>query len=52
MARLQAQCSRRAGPARGRAPSKRWRRSAARLGKAHAKVTLAELRRRHLLRAG
>lgn len=38
VARLQAECSRRAGPAKGRAPSKRWRRSKARLGRAHAKV--------------
>ena len=41
MARLQAQCARRAGPARGQAPSKRWVRSSARLGRAHAKVASA-----------
>lgn len=41
MARLQAECSRRRGPAKGRAPSKRWRRSNARLGRAHAKVAAA-----------
>jgi putative transposase len=41
MARLQAQCSRRRGPAKGRAPSKRWRRSKAHLGAAHAKVAQA-----------
>ncbi|MDA8073365.1 MAG: IS607 family element RNA-guided endonuclease TnpB [Actinomycetota bacterium] len=41
MARLQAQCSRRRGPARGQAPSKRWRRSKARLGRAHAQVAAA-----------
>jgi len=38
MARLQAQCARRAGPTKGRAPSKRWQRSKARLGRTHAKV--------------
>jgi putative transposase len=41
IARLQAQCSRRRGPANGRAPSKRWRRSKVRLGRAHAKVASA-----------
>ena len=41
-ARLQAQCSRRAGPAKGQPPSKRWQRSAARLGRAHAKVAAAK----------
>jgi putative transposase len=41
MARLQAQCSRRAGPAEGRPPSKRWSRAKARLGRAHAKVAAA-----------
>ena len=37
-ARLQAECSRRRGPAKGRAPSDRWRRSRARLGRTHAEV--------------
>jgi putative transposase len=41
MARLQAECSRRRGPAKGRPPSKRWQRSKATLGRAHAKVTAA-----------
>jgi putative transposase len=41
MARLQAQCSRRRGPAKGRPPSERWRRTKARLGRAHAKVAAA-----------
>ncbi|MGI0088694.1 MAG: RNA-guided endonuclease InsQ/TnpB family protein, partial [Nitrosotalea sp.] len=41
IARLQAQCSRRAGPARGRAPSKRWCRSKAKLGRVHARVVAA-----------
>ncbi|MGH9093811.1 MAG: IS607 family element RNA-guided endonuclease TnpB, partial [Acidimicrobiales bacterium] len=41
MARLQAQCSRRNGPSKGRAPSKRWRRSKAKLGRAHSKVAAA-----------
>ncbi|MGH9060593.1 MAG: RNA-guided endonuclease InsQ/TnpB family protein, partial [Acidimicrobiales bacterium] len=38
MARIQRQCSRRSGPAKGRPPSKRWQRSAAKLGRTHAKV--------------
>jgi putative transposase len=38
LARIQRECSRRRGPATGRAPSKRWRRSKARLTKVHAKV--------------
>ena len=41
MARLQRQCSRRRGPAKGRAPSKRWQRSKSELGRAHAKVAAA-----------
>jgi putative transposase len=41
MARLQAECSRRRGPAKGRAPSQRWRRSKARLGRAHTRVAAA-----------
>jgi len=41
MARFQAQCSRRRGPAKGRPPSGRWRRSAACLGAAHAKLAQA-----------
>ena len=41
MARLQRECSRRRGPAKGRAPSKRWKRSKARLGRTHAKVAAA-----------
>ncbi len=41
MARLQREGSRRRGPAKGRAPSKRWVRSAARLGRAHARVAAA-----------
>ncbi|MGC8626054.1 MAG: transposase [Acidimicrobiales bacterium] len=41
MAQLQAPCPRRAGPAKGRPPSKRWQRSKARLGRAHAKVGAA-----------
>lgn len=40
-ARLQRQCARRAGPAKGRAPSKRWWRSKARLARTHAKVATA-----------
>lgn len=49
MARLQAQCSRRAGPAKGRPPSKRWARSKARLGRTHAKVAAARLDGLHKL---
>ena len=41
MARLQAQCSRRHGPAKGRAPSKRWQRSKTRLGRTHAELAAA-----------
>ena len=41
MARLQRECSRRRGPAKSQAPSKRWRRSKARLARAHAKVAAA-----------
>jgi putative transposase len=41
IARLQRQCARRRGPAKGQAPSKRWRRSKTRLGAAHAKVAAA-----------
>ncbi len=41
IARLQRQCARRAGPGKGHPPSKRWRASAARLGRAHAKVSAA-----------
>jgi len=41
MARQQRQCARRQGPARGRAPSKRWRRSQAALARTHAKVAAA-----------
>ena len=41
MARLQRECSRRRGPGSTRGPSKRWRRSKARLGRAHAKVAAA-----------
>jgi len=41
MARLQRQCSRRQGPGRGRAPSRRWRRSKAALAATHAKVAAA-----------
>jgi|SRR5579875_2441247 len=49
MARLQAQCSRRAGPAKGRPPSKRWARSKARLRRTHAKVAAARLDGLHKL---
>lgn len=38
MARLQRQCSRRRGPAKGQAPSRRWLRSKHQLAKVHAKV--------------
>jgi putative transposase len=38
MARLQRQCSRRRGPAKGQPPSKRWQRSKHQLGRLHAKV--------------
>ncbi len=41
MARRQRQSDRRAGPARGRAPSPRWCRSKAGLGRAHARVAAA-----------
>ncbi|MGH9179301.1 MAG: IS607 family element RNA-guided endonuclease TnpB, partial [Acidimicrobiales bacterium] len=41
MARLQRRCSRRQGPGRGRAPSRRWRRSKAALAATHAKVAAA-----------
>ena len=41
MARLQRECSRRRGPGSTRGPSKRWRRTKARLGRAHAKVAAA-----------
>ncbi len=39
--RLQRQCARRGGPAKGRAPSKRWQRSKARLARTHVKVAAA-----------
>jgi len=51
MARLQRQCSRRAGPAKGRAASKRWQRSKARLGRTHAKVAQARTDGLHKLTA-
>ncbi len=41
MARLQRQCSRRSGPKKGQAPSRRWRRSKAKLANVHAKVANA-----------
>ncbi|MGH9131738.1 MAG: IS607 family element RNA-guided endonuclease TnpB, partial [Acidimicrobiales bacterium] len=41
MARFQRQCSRRQGPAKGQAPSKRWGRSKTALGRAHARLTAA-----------
>ncbi len=41
IARLQAQCSRRRGPAKGQSPSKRWQRSKSALGRTHAKVAAA-----------
>ena len=41
MARLGRQCSRRRGPGRGRAPSKRWQRSERALAKVHAEVANA-----------
>jgi len=41
MARLQRQCSRRRGPANGTVPSGRWRRSKAKLARAHVKVANA-----------
>jgi putative transposase len=41
MARLQRECSRRRGPAKGQALSKRWRHSKARLARAHVKVANA-----------
>jgi putative transposase len=40
-ARLQRQCSRRRGPGKGTFPSGRWRRSKAKLARAHAKVANA-----------
>ena len=40
-ARLQAELARRQGPARGQAPSTRWKATKARLGKTHAKVAQA-----------
>ena len=40
-ARLQRECARRGGPVKGRAPSKRWKRSKARLGRTHAKLSAA-----------
>ena len=49
MARLQRECSRRQGPAKGRAPSGRWRRSRAKLAKAHAKVAGARADKLHKL---
>lgn len=39
--RLQAELARRRGPARGKAPSRRWKATKARLGKTHAKVAQA-----------
>ncbi len=41
MTRLQRQGARRVGPGKGRPPSKRWQRSKARLGRAHARVSAA-----------
>ena len=41
MARLQRQCSRRRGPGKGTVTSGRWRRSKAKLARAHAKVANA-----------
>jgi len=40
-ARLQAELARRRGPARGKAPSRRWKATKARLGKTHARVAQA-----------
>ena len=41
MARLQRQCSRRRGPGKGTVPSGRWRRSKAKLARAHVKMANA-----------
>ena len=41
MARLQRQCARRQGPAKGRAPSMRWRRSRDALARTHARAAAA-----------
>ena len=49
IARLQAQCSRRPGPVKGRPPSKRWLRSKAHLGRTHAKVAQARVDGLHKL---
>lgn len=51
-ARLQRQCSRRQGPAKGRAPSKRWRQSKAALSRVHAKVAAARADGLHKLTTG
>jgi putative transposase len=47
--RLQAECARRRGPAKGRAASKRWKRSKARLAATHAKVAAARSNGLHKL---
>lgn len=49
IARLQAELSRRNGPARGRRPSKRWCQTKARLGRCHAKVASARADSLHKL---
>ena len=41
MARLQRRCARRQGPSKGRAPSKRWRRSRDALARTHARAAAA-----------
>ncbi|MGH9011239.1 MAG: IS607 family element RNA-guided endonuclease TnpB [Acidimicrobiia bacterium] len=49
MARLQRQCSRRRGPAKGRRPSKRWQRSRAALARTHRQVAHARVDGLHKL---
>jgi putative transposase len=49
MGRLQKQCSRRRGPAKGRRPSRRWRQSKDALARAHAKVANARADSLHKL---
>ena len=52
VARLQKECSRRQGPAKGRQPSRRWRQSKDRLARAHAKVANARADSLHKLTTG
>jgi putative transposase len=49
MARLQRECSRRRGPAKGRRPSKRWQRSRVALARSHRRVAQARVDGLHKL---